>query len=187
MIRVTVQLIPKGDETRARTLGTMEIANDGTGDIETGHYKGTLHAEYTGATGRTGQVVDFHRQLQSVWSLIGAFLKLWGHTKHSPKKMATTEAALPFASDDERRKQVHARLLSGTTPLREHNFENMTQEDRLLRVALMAYLRDSYLEGAGDIGSSEFADALHDEICNTVGDEAYCSWMERMAGPEVED
>lgn len=30
-------------------------------------------------------VREFRREHQSVWSLVGAFLKLWGHTKHSPK------------------------------------------------------------------------------------------------------
>lgn len=87
MIRVTVELIPHGDESKARMLGVMEIANDGTGDLDIGHYDGTLHAEYTGKTGRTGRVREFNRRHQSVWSLVGAFLKLWGHTKHSPRLM----------------------------------------------------------------------------------------------------
>ena len=88
MLRVTVELIPYGDESRKRSLAVMEIANDGTGDYEVGNYTGTLHAEYTGAEGRKGKVVQFQRRHQSVWSLIGAFLKLWGHTRHSPKLMS---------------------------------------------------------------------------------------------------
>lgn len=87
MIRITVELLPKGDASRARTLATMEIANDGTGTPDVGNYSGTLHAEYTGSSGRTGRVLNFNRRKQSVWSLIGAFLKLWGHTKHSPKDL----------------------------------------------------------------------------------------------------
>lgn len=92
MIRVTVELVPKGVESAKRTLATMEIANDGTGSQGIGNYTGTLHAEYTGgngcwADGRKGKVIQFKRQGQSVWSLVGAFLKLWGHTKHSPKLM----------------------------------------------------------------------------------------------------
>lgn len=85
MIRVTVQLIPKGIESAARTLGTMTIVNDASGDRAIGHYNGTLHAEYTDANGRKGRIENFHRQKQSVWTLVGAFLKLWGHTKHSTK------------------------------------------------------------------------------------------------------
>lgn len=87
MIRVTVELIPKGDESRARRLGELRIANDGTGNQILGNYRGTLEAEYTGPSGRTGRVNGFNRRQQSVWSLVGAFLKLWGHTKHSPKLM----------------------------------------------------------------------------------------------------
>lgn len=85
MIRVTVQLIPKGNEDAARTLGVLEIANDGTGTVRKGNYNGTLQAEYT--RGRKGRVLDFDRKTQSVWSLVGAFLKLYGHTRHSPSKL----------------------------------------------------------------------------------------------------
>jgi hypothetical protein len=87
MIRVTVELIPKGDESRRRTLAVMEIANDGTGDATTGNYVGRLQAEYTRPGGRPGRVFQFNRRTQSVWTLVGAFLKLWGHTRHSPKLM----------------------------------------------------------------------------------------------------
>ena len=65
----------------------MEIANDGTGTLESGNYVGTLHAEYTRADGRKGRLTSFNRRKQSVWSLVGGFLKLWGHTAHSPKEM----------------------------------------------------------------------------------------------------
>jgi hypothetical protein len=94
MIRVTVELLPHGDPTRIRKLGVMEIANDATGDLQIGNYRGTLHAEYTGPDGRKGQITNFHRQKQSVWSLIGAFLKLWGHTKHSPREMGEAQPKL---------------------------------------------------------------------------------------------
>lgn len=87
MIRVTVELLPRGSEYGKRTLGTMEIANDGTGDQFVGNYVGEMHAEYTTPDGRRGRVRSFNRKSQSVWSLVGAFLKLFGHTKHSPKLM----------------------------------------------------------------------------------------------------
>lgn len=88
MLRVTVELLPGGNEARKRTLGRLDIANDATGDSTTGNYAGVLHAEYTGTNGRRGRVTGFHRQRQSCWSLVGAFLKLFGHTKHSPRLMA---------------------------------------------------------------------------------------------------
>jgi hypothetical protein len=87
MIRITVELISARNESRNRVLGTMEIANDGTGDLEVGNYTGTLHAEYTEPSGRKGSVRRHNRRTQSVWSLVGAFLKQWGHTKHSPKDL----------------------------------------------------------------------------------------------------
>lgn len=88
MIRVTIELISAVDPSRNKVLGTMEISNDATGTGDVGNYNGTLHAEYTAPSGRKGHVMRFHRRRQSVWSLVGAFLKLWGHTTHSPKDMS---------------------------------------------------------------------------------------------------
>lgn len=87
MIRVTIELIPGGMENhpRRRVLGTLEIANDNTGTADIGNYTATLHAEYTGPDGRKGRIQNFRRQRQSAWSLVGAALKLFGHTKHSVK------------------------------------------------------------------------------------------------------
>ena len=86
MIRITAELIPHGDESKPKkVLGVLEIANDGNGKLDVGNYTGILHAEYTKPGGRHGRVEQFHRQTQSVWSLVGAFLKLFGHTKHSPQ------------------------------------------------------------------------------------------------------
>lgn len=38
MLRVTIELIPRGDESRKKHLGTVEISNDGTGDTRRGNY-----------------------------------------------------------------------------------------------------------------------------------------------------
>jgi hypothetical protein len=38
MLRVTIEVVPKGDENRRRHLGTVEIANEGTGSTELGNY-----------------------------------------------------------------------------------------------------------------------------------------------------
>jgi hypothetical protein len=86
MIVVTVELLPHGRPEKRRLLGVMTIANRGTGSRSEGDYEGAIHAEYTD-TPRRGQVLKFKRGACSVWSLVGAFLKLWGHTKHSPKLM----------------------------------------------------------------------------------------------------
>ena len=80
MIRITATLIPRGDESRARELGRIEIANDATStDPSIGNYTGVLHAEYTSPAGRTGKVLNFRRQKQNVWTLVGKFLKQWNH------------------------------------------------------------------------------------------------------------
>lgn len=80
MIRVTVELISANGRERDRVLGVLEIVNDGTSKArDIGNYRGTLVAEYT--RGRPGVVEGFRRQRQSVWTLVGAFLKQWGHTK----------------------------------------------------------------------------------------------------------
>lgn len=38
MIRVTIEVLPGGDASRKRHLGTIDIANDGTGSMEEGNY-----------------------------------------------------------------------------------------------------------------------------------------------------
>lgn len=38
MIRVTIEILPKGDESKKRHIGTVEIANDGTGSSSMGNY-----------------------------------------------------------------------------------------------------------------------------------------------------
>tara|TARA_R110000868_G_scaffold64854_3_gene194613 strand:+ start:963 stop:1259 length:297 start_codon:yes stop_codon:yes gene_type:complete len=83
MIKVTVELVSAVHPSRSRVLGSIEICNDGSGGQSVGHYYGTLHAEYTGRDGRKGEIKNFNRQQQSAFSLVGAFLKHWGHTKHS--------------------------------------------------------------------------------------------------------
>jgi len=37
-LRVTVELIPRGDERRKRKVAVVDIANDGTGTYEVGNY-----------------------------------------------------------------------------------------------------------------------------------------------------
>lgn len=88
MIRVTVELVSAIDPARNRTLGTMEIVNDGTGTAEVCDYGATLHAEYTPPVGRKCRVLGFRRQRQSVWSLVGAALKAMGHTKHVSRSVS---------------------------------------------------------------------------------------------------
>lgn len=76
MIVVTATLISATDGS-TRELGRIEICNDGTGTNDVGNYTAKLFAEY--CDGRTGHVKGFRRRKQSVWTLIGRFLKQWNH------------------------------------------------------------------------------------------------------------
>ena len=84
MVVIKVELWPHGKQEGKRELAHMVIANTGQGTADEGEYLCTMKAEY-GV--RKGKMVRFRRRSQSVWSLVGGFLKLFGHTKHSPKDM----------------------------------------------------------------------------------------------------
>jgi hypothetical protein len=80
MIVCKIELWPRGDKTKARTLGTVVIANDGTGTPEHGNYDVALsHAgvyrkegEYKAWKG--GRVLGHYRML-SPYYLLQAALK----------------------------------------------------------------------------------------------------------------
>jgi len=42
MLRVKIELVPHGDESRAKTIGEMVIANDSTGTYENGNYQAVI-------------------------------------------------------------------------------------------------------------------------------------------------
>lgn len=86
MLKVTVELLPGGDESKAKMIGVMLITNDGTGTADSGNYVAAMMAEYLREP-RKGRLTNFNRKTQSCWSLVGGFLKLFGHTNHSPARM----------------------------------------------------------------------------------------------------
>jgi hypothetical protein len=57
--------------------------------------------------------------------------------------------------------------------------ENTGRNDRLLHAVLCAYAKH-HLD-CDDIGWVELGDILHAAICETIGDEAYCRWVEVMS------
>jgi hypothetical protein len=71
VIRVTVELLPKGDESRKRHIGSIEIANDGTGTALKGNYMVRL-AKFgrPEATWKRGAVIGFARQSQGPYDLL---------------------------------------------------------------------------------------------------------------------
>ena len=86
MIRITIELYPRGDYNAAKTLGVMDIWNDGTGDIKTGNYKfcawkaGTpkdiLHINNAILKAKwNGIISNFPRKRLLVWDLLYRCLK----------------------------------------------------------------------------------------------------------------
>ncbi len=103
MIRCTIELLPGGDESRARTIGLVEIANVG-GTQEIGEYRvvlkktppfdGALKAAWK--TGRinvghedeeiiVGGVVGHHRQKRGSYDLLFRALAACGLDKRVPR------------------------------------------------------------------------------------------------------
>ena len=71
MLRVIVEIVP-GGFGRARRLGTMYIANDGTGDVMSGNY--TVKATTDRDDDRYGEVKDYPRLRTNVWRLVARAL-----------------------------------------------------------------------------------------------------------------
>jgi hypothetical protein len=71
MIRVTIQMLPGGDESRARHLGTVEIANEGTGTAQMGNYKVRCSKMVKPTqTWKTGAVKGFNRTTRGPHDLL---------------------------------------------------------------------------------------------------------------------
>ena len=77
---------------------------------------------------------------------------------------------------------MNTKLLTGIEALKKPPFSEMTTEDRLLRVLLMAYAKH-HLDSP-DIGWVELSDAMLCEICNTIGDDAFVEWGQRITKEE---
>lgn len=103
MLRCTIEILPHGDATKARKLGIIEIANDGTGTWMTGNYvvclkktppwKGALKDIWK--TGKLttdseteevmiGKVAGFDRQRRGVYDLLFLALRVCGLNKRNP-------------------------------------------------------------------------------------------------------
>lgn len=88
MMRVTLELCPGGDVSRARHLGTAFITNTGTGTEAVGNYRvklskcgsaplTTLSLSKGGRpteAWKTGEVLNFPRRRLGAWDLLGIAL-----------------------------------------------------------------------------------------------------------------
>lgn len=78
MLRVTVEIVPYGEEPRKRTLATLEIVNDGTGTIVSGNYVATIQSNQD-ARPRECRIIGYRRKERPLWDLVGVCLKVFGH------------------------------------------------------------------------------------------------------------
>jgi len=71
VIRVTIEMLPHGDESRKRHLGTAIIANDGTGTATQGNYNIRLSRRgQPDSVWKTGRLTGFLRKKFLVWDLL---------------------------------------------------------------------------------------------------------------------
>jgi hypothetical protein len=76
MLRITVELVPFGDEKRKRKIAEMVIANDLSGGYDTGGYQAwTAADDWSGDKDMYGKLSAFDRS-QSVWELIRLMLEV---------------------------------------------------------------------------------------------------------------
>jgi len=67
MLEVKIDLVPFGMERLRRTIGIIELVNDGTGDTDTGNYKYTIK-DKTGSI--KGEYKGFKRIKQNAFHLL---------------------------------------------------------------------------------------------------------------------
>lgn len=77
MIRITVELLPFGDEDNPRLLGIALIANNGTGTDTTGNYQYSIHGKRQLLKGGDGTILGFRRKRDNVWELLRQALNHW--------------------------------------------------------------------------------------------------------------
>ena len=90
MIRVTIQMVPNGDETKTRLLGTILITNDGTGNENYGNYEAAIShtGKYLGVAKEPYQTsrVEKFKRTSSVYNLIAQVLAKAKFYKHQKGK-----------------------------------------------------------------------------------------------------
>lgn len=71
MLRITIELLPHGDESQARHMGTAVIANDGTGTAEVGNYDVSLSTfDSPDKIWKRARVKGFRRKQLGPWDLL---------------------------------------------------------------------------------------------------------------------
>jgi hypothetical protein len=84
MLRVTIELVPFGDESATKKIGEMVLANDATGRHNIGNYEAwTAPDNWSGEPARYGVVKNYDRD-QSVWELVRLMLEAIRLEDHKP-------------------------------------------------------------------------------------------------------
>ena len=80
-------------------------------------------------------------------------------------------------------------LLSGVKALTEPDYGRLNlvtgRNDRLLHAVLCAYAKH-HLD-CEDIGWNQLGDILCHAICETIGDDAFCAWIDRIKPDDAID
>lgn len=74
MIKITVELLPYGNEINKKILGSAKIWNDGTGTKNKGNYCFQLFGKSRKL--REGEIKNFSRLKKHAWYLIQEMLKV---------------------------------------------------------------------------------------------------------------
>ena len=87
MIRVTIDLLPHGSEERKSHLGTILIANDGTGTMTRGNYRATLSTRgKPKRIWRSVHLTDFPRKALGAYDLLFRVLNATVSKRNAPKQ-----------------------------------------------------------------------------------------------------
>jgi len=86
VLRITVELVPFGDEDHKRKIAEMVIANSGDGTGIEGSYEAwTAPDGWSGEPAMYGKLDSFNRK-QSVWELVRLMLEAIRLENHKPSK-----------------------------------------------------------------------------------------------------
>lgn len=76
MIKITAELFPHGSEIGKRHLGTLVIANTGTGTVKVGNYRYVLYKAGSSVRfWKEGEIKGFPRLRLLVWDLLYRILR----------------------------------------------------------------------------------------------------------------
>ena len=91
MLRITIELVPLGIESRAKVIATGTIANTGTGSPTCGDYRIELR-DAAGRKWKRGHIEDFPRKRLLAWDLLyRALTELVGNRNPSSDSRAVCD------------------------------------------------------------------------------------------------